>query len=72
MHIKEYDWDDETDHDWQEFCGIEETNDIQQQNNQLKNSWKEFLSLSNNCFTEKVTKPFQLLKNIKQELPKRD
>jgi hypothetical protein len=28
MHFKEYDWDDETDHNWQEFCGIEETNDI--------------------------------------------
>ncbi len=28
MHFKEYDWDDETDHDWYEFSGIEETNDI--------------------------------------------
>jgi len=28
MHFKEYDWDDETDHNWHEFSGIEETNDI--------------------------------------------
>jgi hypothetical protein len=26
MHFKEYDWDDETDHSWHEFMGIEETN----------------------------------------------
>ena len=28
IHFKECDWDDETDHDWHEFSGIEETNDI--------------------------------------------
>jgi len=28
MHFKEYDWDDATDHDWHEFSGIEETDDI--------------------------------------------
>ena len=28
MHFKEYDWDDEIDHDWYEFSGMEEKNDI--------------------------------------------
>ena len=28
MHFKEYDWDDEIDHDWHEFAGLKETNDI--------------------------------------------
>jgi len=26
IHFKEYDWDDEIDHSWHEFMGIEETN----------------------------------------------
>jgi hypothetical protein len=27
MHFKEYDYDDETDHQWHEFQTIDETND---------------------------------------------
>ena len=28
MHFREHDWDDETDHNWHEFSGIEETHDV--------------------------------------------
>ena len=28
MHFKEYDWDNDVDHDWHEFIGVEETSEV--------------------------------------------